>query len=277
MNGVDAEFLELFRTEANERLDNMVGTLLALENGRGGPEALESLFRDAHTIKGGAGMLGLDDARVLAHALEDVLDRVRASGEFPLQLADPLLRAADALRRQVGGEGRATPGLLDELAARRADVGAGAPAPDAAAAANRSDAPTRASAGRRTGGARASARLVIADDSAAILALVALAVKKAGYEPARASSGEEALQLVRELRPELLIVDAQMSGMSGYDVCRALREDVDAPRPHVIILTAGNTEGDRALAADAGVDEFITKPFSPKALRTRVREILGEP
>jgi CheY-like chemotaxis protein/HPt (histidine-containing phosphotransfer) domain-containing protein len=274
MSGVDAEFLALFRQEADERLDSMADTLRAVESGRGGPDALESLFRDAHTIKGGAGMLGLDDARMLAHAVEDLLDCVRAAGELPLQLTDPLLRAVDALRRQVGGDGEGAPELLDELAARRADVVGGTPAP--AAAGKRPDAPRRASTGPRTGEGRAGARLVIADDSATILALVALAVKKAGYEAATASSGEEALRLARELRPELVIVDAQMSGMSGYDVCRALREDVDAPRPHVIILTAGNTEADRALAAEAGVDEFITKPFSPKALRTRVREILDE-
>ncbi len=125
----EPEFLDIFRDEANERLDNMVDTLLALESGRAGPEALDSLFRDAHTIKGGAGMLGLDDARSLAHAIEDVLGSVREAGEFPAQLADPLLRATDALRRHVGGEGEGTPDLLEELAARRADVVGGVPAP----------------------------------------------------------------------------------------------------------------------------------------------------
>ncbi len=118
---------------------------------------------------------------------------------------------------------------------------------------------------------------MVADDSATILALVALALKKAGHEPVTATNGEEALLLVREHRPELVILDALMPGLSGYDVCRALRADVEAPRPYVIILTAGNLEADRALAAEVGVDEFITKPFSPSALRARVREILGEP
>ena len=122
-----------------------------------------------------------------------------------------------------------------------------------------------------------SARLVIADDSATILALVTLAVKKDGYEPATATNGTEALEVVREHRPELVILDATMPGMTGYEVCRALREDVDAPRPHVIMLTAGTREEDKALAAEVGIDEFVTKPFSPSALRARVREILGDP
>jgi DNA-binding response OmpR family regulator len=122
-----------------------------------------------------------------------------------------------------------------------------------------------------------SARLVIADDSATILALVTLAVKKDGYEPATATNGTEALEVIRQHRPELVILDATMPGMSGYEVCRALRVDVVAPRPQVMMLTAGGRESDKALAAEVGVDEFVTKPFSPSALRARVREILGDP
>lgn len=122
-----------------------------------------------------------------------------------------------------------------------------------------------------------SARIVIADDSATILALVTLAVKKDGYEPATATNGTEALAIIREHRPELVILDALMPGMTGYDVCRALRADGDVPRPHVMMLTAGGRESDKALAEEVGIDEFVTKPFSPSALRARVREILGDP
>ncbi|HET7568008.1 MAG TPA: response regulator [Gaiellaceae bacterium] len=122
MSEYEAEFFQLFRDEANQRLDNIVDVLLALESGRAGGDALDLLFRDVHTIKGGAGMLGLDDVRTLAHAIEDLLESVRAAGAFPPPLADPLLRAADALRRHVAGEGEGTPDLLEELAASRASV-----------------------------------------------------------------------------------------------------------------------------------------------------------
>jgi DNA-binding response OmpR family regulator len=122
-----------------------------------------------------------------------------------------------------------------------------------------------------------SARLVIADDSPMILALVTLAVKKDGYEPVTATNGTEALEVIREHRPELVIIDALMPGLSGYEVCRALREDVDARRPHVMMLSAGVRETDKALAAEVGIDEFVAKPFSPLELRVRVREILGDP
>lgn len=122
-----------------------------------------------------------------------------------------------------------------------------------------------------------SARIVVADDSRTILTLVTLALRQGGYEPVTALDGEQALASVREHRPELLIVDAVMPGLSGYDVCRALRDDPDGPKPHVIMLTAGGQESDRLRADEAGVDEFVTKPFSPSTLRARVRELLGEP
>src|SRR5207244_1934592 len=78
---------------ANERLDHMVDLLLALESGAAEEGTVDALFRDAHTIKGGASMLGLTDVRALAHAIEDLLEGVRASGDFPAGLADTLLRA----------------------------------------------------------------------------------------------------------------------------------------------------------------------------------------
>ena len=113
----EAEFLDLFRDEANERLDSMVESLLELENGGAEPEQINSLFRDAHTIKGGAAMLGLDALRVLAHAMEDVLAKARTAGDVPPDLAGLLLRGTDALRRHVAGDGESAPDLLDDLAA----------------------------------------------------------------------------------------------------------------------------------------------------------------
>ena len=122
-----------------------------------------------------------------------------------------------------------------------------------------------------------SARLVIADDSSTILAMVELAVRRDGYEPATAEDGLQALEVIREHRPELVIIDATMPGADGYDVCRALRDDPTGPKPYVIMLTAGGRDSDRQRAEEAGVDEFMTKPFSPSVLRARVKEILGEP
>jgi two-component system, chemotaxis family, sensor kinase CheA len=123
----EAEFLELFRDEANERLDSLVDTLLALESGVADADAINSVFRDAHTIKGGAAMVGLETVRDLAHVMEDVLAQARTAGQFPAQLAEPLLRGADALRRHLAGDNDPTPGLLDDLAASLASAFQGKP------------------------------------------------------------------------------------------------------------------------------------------------------
>jgi two-component system chemotaxis sensor kinase CheA len=134
----DAGLTELFRDEAAQRLDQMDTALLANEAGDAGAETVDSLFRNAHTIKGGASLLGFDDIRILAHAAEDVLASVREAGVFPPRLAAPLLRATAAMRAQLAGTAEPVDGLLDDLAASRALVTDGripdAVAPDPAAA-----------------------------------------------------------------------------------------------------------------------------------------------
>jgi two-component system chemotaxis sensor kinase CheA len=140
MSDLDAqEFLEIFRDEARGRLDRIVDTLLALENGSAAADAVDALFRDIHTIKGAAGMVGLDDIGALAHVMEDLLAEARERGTLAPELIDPLLRASDALRRFVQGEGDPDAGLLAELAAARSS--ADAPAAEAQSPAPAAPAP----------------------------------------------------------------------------------------------------------------------------------------
>jgi two-component system, chemotaxis family, sensor kinase CheA len=159
MSGLDTELTDIFHDEATQRLDRMDEVLLAIESGQGDAESVNSLFRDAHTIKGAAGMLGLDDIRSLSHAAEDVLARARGAGKFPAGLVPPLLRVTDALRRLVAGSsgafdsaapagsGEPVDELVGELAACRDTLAAegpdsGRPAPgDAAGAAERTARP----------------------------------------------------------------------------------------------------------------------------------------
>jgi DNA-binding response OmpR family regulator len=117
-------------------------------------------------------------------------------------------------------------------------------------------------------------RIVVADDSDTILQMILITLRRAGYEPETATDGGEALDAVRKHRPELLIVDATMPVCDGYEVVRALHEELGDEGPYVIMLTASDRLVDRERATEAGVDEFMSKPFSPGALRDRVREIL---
>src|ERR1039457_4597521 len=121
MTALDAEFnaelTEIFREEATTRLDQMDKALLAMESGNADAETIDSLFRNAHTIKGSAGMLGFEDVRSLGHAVEDILASVREEGVFPPELAEPLMRATAGLRAQITGTAEPIAGLLDDLAA----------------------------------------------------------------------------------------------------------------------------------------------------------------
>ena len=89
MSVPDTEFLEIFRDEAGGRLDRIVDTLLALENGSAGADAVDSLFRDTHTIKGAAGMVGLPEISGLAHVMEELLADARQQGTLPCRLRTP--------------------------------------------------------------------------------------------------------------------------------------------------------------------------------------------
>ncbi len=122
MSDPDAQLADLFHDEATQRLDQMDTVLLAIESGDADAEAVDSLFRNAHTIKGAASMLGFDDIHTLAHAAEDVLARIRDAGVFPPELAAPLLHATAALRALLTGFGEPIDDLLGELAASQATL-----------------------------------------------------------------------------------------------------------------------------------------------------------
>jgi two-component system, chemotaxis family, sensor kinase CheA len=148
MSDPDSEFLEIFRDEARSRLDRIVETLLALESGSADADALDSLFRDTHTIKGAAGMVGLDEIGALAHVMEDLLAQARDSGVLSPELIEPLLQAADGLRAHVEGNGEATAAHIAQLTSAR--VTAESPAPAAVPVAAPAPAPQAQSSERRS-------------------------------------------------------------------------------------------------------------------------------
>lgn len=118
----DAALLAIFRDETAERLDRVVEVLLAVEAGEAPEDAVDSLFRDLHSVKGNAGMVGFEDARRVAHAMEDILQDARAGGELPTELVEALLHGTDAIRRAVAGEDGDIEAALGELA-RTSDGG----------------------------------------------------------------------------------------------------------------------------------------------------------
>ena len=120
--------------------------------------------------------------------------------------------------------------------------------------------------------------IVVVDDSPVVVRMLTMALEDAGYDVVAGDDGDEALARIREVSPALVLIDATMPKRTGYEVCEELRADPTVVRqPYVIMLTAGGQAADRERAERAGVDEFMTKPFSPSKLLDRVTELLGEP
>ena len=117
--------------------------------------------------------------------------------------------------------------------------------------------------------------VLVADDDDDIRDLVAFRLDRAGYEVLRAGDGQEALDLAREHRPDLAVLDVMMPRMTGYDVTRELRADAATQRIPVILLTARVQEADVARGFEAGADDYVKKPFSPQELKARVQAVLG--
>ena len=100
-------------------------------------------------------------------------------------------------------------------------------------------------------------------------------LRHAGLEPRHAADGRTALELAATWRPDLVVLDLMLPGVSGLEVCRRLREGQDAGVPlPVIMLTALGEESDRVLGFESGADDYVTKPFSPRELALRVRSVL---
>ena len=119
-------------------------------------------------------------------------------------------------------------------------------------------------------------KLLIADDEDGIRSLVRMTLESDAYDILEACDGDEALMMALEHQPALVLLDASMPGLSGFEVCRALKERPSTSGITVIMLTALAQESDRAKGAAAGADDYFTKPFSPVALLRKVDQVFSQ-
>ncbi len=117
--------------------------------------------------------------------------------------------------------------------------------------------------------------VLIADDEEDIIRFVEINLRLEGLDVITARDGEEALQQALNQRPSLLLLDAMMPRMDGYEVCAKLRADERTFQMPIIMLTAKSLEADRALAREVGADEIIIKPFDPTELVDKVKALLA--
>jgi DNA-binding response OmpR family regulator len=117
--------------------------------------------------------------------------------------------------------------------------------------------------------------VLVADDDRDVQNLVRFRLEREGVRVVTASDGEAALQLAREQRPDVCVLDVMMPKLNGFEVLKELRDDEATAGIRVILLTARSGESDVDQAFDVGADDYVTKPFNPQELRQRVRAQLS--
>ncbi|MEW5991238.1 MAG: response regulator transcription factor [Chloroflexota bacterium] len=113
--------------------------------------------------------------------------------------------------------------------------------------------------------------ILVVDDAPNIVELVRMYLEGAGYATLVATDGPTAVELHRKHRPDLVVLDLMLPGMDGFEVCRAIRREADTP---VVMLTARTDDVDAIVGLELGADDYVTKPFNPRALVARVKAIL---
>jgi len=119
-----------------------------------------------------------------------------------------------------------------------------------------------------------SARILVVEDEEALSALLEYNLGKEGFDVHLSADGEDALLLVEEDKPDLVVLDWMLPGLSGIEICRRIRARTDTRDTPVIMLTARSDEEDRIRGLDTGADDYLTKPFSIPELTARVRALL---
>ncbi len=117
-------------------------------------------------------------------------------------------------------------------------------------------------------------RVLIVDDEAPIREMLTLALEMAGYQCQDADSAQAAMALVVDNRPDLILLDWMMPGISGIELARRLKKDSLTATIPIIMLTAKGDENNKILGLEAGADDYITKPFSPRELMARLKAVL---
>ncbi len=116
--------------------------------------------------------------------------------------------------------------------------------------------------------------ICIVEDEEDIREILEIQLKREGYTTVSADSGEKGLRLIREHQPQLILLDVMLPGMDGFDVCRALRTEKSTREIPIVMVTARGEEADVVTGLEIGADDYITKPFSPRVVVSRIKSVL---
>ncbi len=120
-------------------------------------------------------------------------------------------------------------------------------------------------------------KILVVDDEPFILMIIEDKLKKAGYEVLTQRTSNNAMEFIEANKPDVIILDWMLPGLSGIDICKALKKNPATSSTPILMLTAKGQEADEEIGYKNGVEHYITKPFSPKALLNLVESTIGKP
>ncbi len=118
-------------------------------------------------------------------------------------------------------------------------------------------------------------KILIVDDEPDVVKLVSARLQSAGYEVISAYDGDEGLAKARQEKPDLIILDLMLPQINGYEICRLLKFDIKYKHIPIVIFTARAQDSDKHMGKEVGADAYIIKPFEPKVLMDKIKELLG--
>jgi len=119
-------------------------------------------------------------------------------------------------------------------------------------------------------------KIMVVDDEPYIARVIKFKLEQEGYTVISANDGQSGLQKIKEEKPDMVLLDVMMPGLSGYEVCQKIKEDAELAGIPVVILTAKGQERDREQGLTIGASDYITKPFSPNRLLELVKNMIGD-
>lgn len=118
------------------------------------------------------------------------------------------------------------------------------------------------------------AHVLVIDDEEDILELAKYNIEKEGYTVSTLTSGDEAVETAKSIKPDLILLDLMLPGLDGFEICKLLKRDAITTDIPIVMLTAKGEESDIVTGLELGAEDYITKPFSPKVLIARLRTVL---
>jgi chemotaxis protein histidine kinase CheA len=248
--------MDEFRSEVNDHLRRLESQLLALERDPANAQPVRQMFLSAHTIKGDAAMVGRDDVRVLAHAMEDVLAELRdRRGVMDASMADMLLRTVDALRALVEAP---DPDALSEVqrgSSLVAELRSKVQPPPIV----ETDKAEAAEASSSSALDPTVLRALLVEGSATVRMLEEMLLADAGFQVEALEDGRAAVERVADGAYDLLVTGAQTRTLAGLDLVEEIRQTPNGRDLPVIVMSSDAHPEDHVRALELGVGHYITR------------------